>query len=63
MPAEEIPQELAELLARDTTAKARWDRLAPSHQHEFNQWVGDAKRAETRARRAAQALEMIKGKQ
>jgi hypothetical protein len=56
----EVPEELAAALADDPTAKAAFDQLAYTHRKEFARWVGEAKREETRDRRVAQALEMLR---
>jgi hypothetical protein len=56
----DVPPALADALAGDPEAKAAYDRLAFTHRKEFALWVGEAKREETRARRVAQALEMLR---
>lgn len=56
----EVPEDLATALAGDAEAKAAFDGLAYTHRKEFARWVGEAKREETRERRAAQALEMLR---
>ena len=56
----EIPPELAKALAKDKTAKARFDALAFTHRKEYAQWVAEAKRAETRDRRVRDTLERLK---
>lgn len=55
----EVPAELAEALATDPAARTAYEGLAYSHRKEYAVWVGEAKRPETRARRAAQALSML----
>jgi hypothetical protein len=55
-----VPEDLAAALAQDPPAKAIFDGLAFTHRKEYARWVQEAKRAETRARRVAQALEMIR---
>jgi hypothetical protein len=55
----EIPAELRDALADDETAAAAFDRLAPSHRREHAQHVADAKRSETRVRRAAAVVEQL----
>jgi hypothetical protein len=55
----EVPTELAAALAGDGEASAAYERLAYTHRKEFARWVGEAKQADTRLRRAAQALEML----
>jgi hypothetical protein len=46
-------------LARAPRARKAFDGLPPSHKREYLKWIGDAKRAETRTRRIAQAIEQI----
>jgi hypothetical protein len=57
----EVPPELAAALAADPVAQSAFDALAPTHRNEYARWVGEAKRDETRARRAAQAVERLLG--
>lgn len=54
-----IPVELAEALGDNAEAKARFDSLPPSHQREYINWITEAKRTETRERRAAKAVLML----
>ena len=54
-----VPPALAAALARDTAAKAAFDALPPSHQREYNEWIGDAKTDATRDKRVAQAIQWI----
>ena len=56
----EIPAELAAALAGDPAAKAAFAALAPSHRRELAEHVAEAKRPETRERRAAQAIERLR---
>jgi hypothetical protein len=56
----EIPTELAAALAGNPVAKAAFAALAPSHRREFAEHVAEAKRPETRERRAAQAIERLR---
>lgn len=56
----EVPPALAAALAADPPAKAAYDGLAFTHRKEFARWVAEAKKDETRDRRVAQALEMIR---
>ncbi|HWJ80604.1 MAG TPA: YdeI/OmpD-associated family protein [Nocardioides sp.] len=59
----DVPAELAEALAGDAEARAAYEKLAFTHRKEYARWVAEAKREETKARRVAQALEMLrKGK-
>jgi hypothetical protein len=56
-----VPAELAGALAADPAAGAAFERLSFSHRREYAEWVAGAKRAETRARRAAQTIERLRG--
>jgi hypothetical protein len=56
----EVPEALASALAGEEEAKAAFDGLAYTHRKEFARWVAEAKREETRDRRVAQALEMLR---
>jgi uncharacterized protein YdeI (YjbR/CyaY-like superfamily) len=61
-----IPEELAAALALKKNRKAKevFDAFPPSHRREYAEWIAEAKRPETRLRRAAQAVEWItEGKQ
>lgn len=51
--------DLAAGLAKGKKAKAGFDALAPSQQREYIEWIGEAKKDETRARRLEQALEWL----
>jgi hypothetical protein len=56
----EVPEALADALAADAKARAAYDGLAYTHRKEFARWVAEAKREETRERRVARALEMLR---
>jgi hypothetical protein len=56
----EVPQALADALAGDREAREAFDRLAYTHRKEYVRWIEEAKRDETRRRRLAQALEMLR---
>jgi hypothetical protein len=56
----DVPEALAAALAGAPEVQAKYDALAYSHRKEFARWVAEAKREETRDRRVAQALEMLK---
>lgn len=60
-PPLETPPELAAALAKKKhrAARERWEALAPSHKKEFVQWIAEAKKDETRARRLEKTLEML----
>lgn len=55
-----IPAKLKTALSKDKEAKAAFDKLPPSHQKEYVTWINEAKKEETRARRVAQTIEMLK---
>ena len=56
----EVPRALADALAADGEAREAFDRLAYTHRKEYARWIEEAKRDETRRRRVAQALEMLR---
>lgn len=58
-----VPAALASALDADPALRAAFDKLAFTHRKEFARWIGEAKRAETRDRRVAQAVEMIRAGQ
>jgi bifunctional DNA-binding transcriptional regulator/antitoxin component of YhaV-PrlF toxin-antitoxin module len=56
----EIPPELLIAFGRDSAAKTAFDAMAFTHRREYARWVAEAKKEETRERRAAKALEMLR---
>ena len=56
----EVPADLAAALAADPQAAASFEQMAFTHRKEYARWIAEAKRDETRQRRVAQAVEMIK---
>jgi len=59
-PEAEVPPTLATALAADAQATANWNAFAPSCRREYCEWVADAKRDETRAKRVAQTVEQTR---
>jgi len=55
-PEPHVPTELSEALAEAPVARERFDALAPSHRREYVRWVAEARRGDTRERRAAQTV-------
>jgi uncharacterized protein YdeI (YjbR/CyaY-like superfamily) len=55
----EPPPVLAASLAESPAAQAGFDKLPPSHRRRFVAWISEAKRHETRERRAAEAVAML----
>jgi hypothetical protein len=58
--AVDMPEALADALAEDSGARAAFERLSYTHRKEYARWIDEATRAETRHRRLAQALEMLR---
>lgn len=56
----DVPEALSEALAADPQAAASFERMAFTHRKEYARWIAEAKREETRQRRVAQAVEMIR---
>lgn len=55
----EMQDDLKAALADKAEAAQTWQNLAPSHRYEYLEWITEAKREETRARRIAQAVEWL----
>jgi len=56
----DLPPELAEALSASRDLKEAFDALAYTHRKEFARWIGEAKKTETRERRLAKAVDMIR---
>jgi hypothetical protein len=56
----DVPDDLAEALAGDPAAKARWDTLSYSKRQWHVLQVTGAKKAETRAARIAKSIELLR---
>ena len=56
----EVPNELAGALAEDLDAGEQFNALTPGKQREYTEYIAEAKRAETRARRLEKILPMIR---
>jgi hypothetical protein len=54
--SEELPAELAQLIQRNSQARARWERLTPGQKRMLREEILTAKQPATRQRRAARAL-------
>lgn len=54
-----MPEDMASALERNKAAKAAFDAFPPGAQREYMDWIVEAKRAETRQKRLAQAVEWI----
>jgi uncharacterized protein YdeI (YjbR/CyaY-like superfamily) len=53
------PAFLAAALKKNAKARAAYDAFSPSHKREYIEWLTDAKTADTRDRRLAQAIEWM----
>ncbi|MDB4898242.1 MAG: hypothetical protein JWN53_50, partial [Gemmatimonadetes bacterium] len=59
----EVPTALAAALTKNRKAKTTFEKFSPSHRREYIEWIDEAKRGETKAKRVAQAIEwMAEGK-
>lgn len=59
----DVPDELAAALKRNAKARATFEAFSPSHRREYVEWITEAKREHTRARRIEQAVAwMAEGK-
>jgi hypothetical protein len=56
----EVPPALAQALEGDAEARAAYEGLSFTHRKEYARWIAEAKREETRERRVAKALEMLR---
>ena len=54
-----LPREHTRYSEQFEKAQTAFDRFPPSHQREYVEWITDAKRQETRARRLQTAIEQI----
>jgi uncharacterized protein YdeI (YjbR/CyaY-like superfamily) len=54
-----MPTALGAALAKNKTARARFDQFSPSQQREYMEWIAEAKGEDTRERRLATAIEWI----
>jgi antitoxin component of MazEF toxin-antitoxin module len=55
----EVPEDLAEALARNDAARAAFDGLSFSHRREYVEAIKEAKRPETRARRVERTIQAL----
>ena len=54
-----VPRELQEALASNKRAKTRFDQMSPACRREYAEYIAEAKRDETKARRVKKILPMI----
>lgn len=55
----EMPEDLVAALNKDNAAKATFDAFPPSCRREYIEWIVEAKREETRAKRLVQTVEWL----
>jgi hypothetical protein len=55
-----VPPEFQKELDADDVARAAYEQLSFTHRREYAEWITSAKRADTRERRLARALEMLR---
>lgn len=60
--SEVLSVEIAGRLAADEAFAAAWARFPSSHHREWSRWVAEARKPETRARRADQVVEQVMAK-
>jgi uncharacterized protein YdeI (YjbR/CyaY-like superfamily) len=58
-PEAKVPAELKAALSKNRKAAAQFEAFSPSGRREYVEWIDDAKREETKARRVAQAVQWI----
>jgi len=56
----EVPDDLARALGQDAAARLAFERLSYTHRKEYARWIAEAKREETRTRRVAKAIAMLR---
>ena len=54
-----LPVELRKALKRNRRAATAFEKFPPSHKREYAEWIAEAKGADTRQRRAENAIEWI----
>jgi uncharacterized protein YdeI (YjbR/CyaY-like superfamily) len=55
-----VPVDVTAALDGDAAARAAFDRLPPSHQRAYLQWIEGARQAATRERRVRGMIERLK---
>lgn len=55
----ELPEVVQKALAANAAARGAFWALPPSHRAEYLRWVGEAKKAATRAARAERMVRML----
>jgi uncharacterized protein YdeI (YjbR/CyaY-like superfamily) len=58
-PPIEVPDDLAAAFVKNRKARATFDGFSNTNRREYVEWITEAKRADTRTRRLAQAIEWL----
>lgn len=58
-PETKVPADLAAALRKDAKARKVFEGFAPSHRREYIEWIEEAKRPETRAKRLAETMRLL----
>ena len=56
----DVPAPLAAALDGDPAAKAAYEAMSYTHRREYAEWIDEAKKDDTRERRVARALELLR---
>jgi uncharacterized protein YdeI (YjbR/CyaY-like superfamily) len=56
----EVPSDLAAALEADAALRETFEGLSYTHRKEYARWIEEAKREETRRRRVAKSVEMLR---
>jgi Bacteriocin-protection, YdeI or OmpD-Associated/Domain of unknown function (DUF1905) len=56
----EVPEDLARALRKDRAARQAFEGLSYTHRREYAEWVGEAKKPETRHRRVEKTIDMLR---
>ena len=58
----DIPEALSAMLESSPEAKAKWDKMPPSHRKEYLSFIREAKKEETRTKRIGKVIEEMLSK-
>ncbi|MCC6734918.1 MAG: YdeI/OmpD-associated family protein [Bauldia sp.] len=58
--ADDVPADVSEAMAADSAVHVAFLTLPPSHRREYLNWIGEAKRDDTRRRRIAGMIDRLK---
>ncbi len=56
----DVPTDLAQALSTDDAAQVAFDGLSYTHRREYVEWIAEAKRPATRARRVAETVDRVR---